>query len=164
MTYDTHLVSVAALNYSITSLLSCIGQGTPPSISRSAAQRYTKQQLAHFIDFIQSPHIITDMPFGERTIKLSSGQKIAITDVIRNIIPSRIVAQYLAYCEEAGKPKEFKPLASSSLFAILSKCGASTRRSPAGLDNFSCDGCTAFDRLRDLSDEMAIYGEYLAHH
>ena len=164
MTYDTHLASVAALKYSITSLLSCIGRGTPPNISRSSAQQYTEQQLAHFIDFIQSPHIITDMPSGEHTIKLSSGQKIAVPDVIRNIIPSRIVAQYLAYCEEAGKTKGFKPLASSSLFAILSKCGASTRKSLAGLDNFSCDGCTAFDRLRDLCDEMAIYGEYLAHH
>ena len=164
MTYGTHLLSVAALKYSITSLLSCIGRGTPPNISCSSAQRYTEQQLAHFIDFIQSPHIITDMPSGERTIKLSSGQKIAVSDVIRNIIPSRIVAQYLVYCEEEGVIKGFKPLASPSLFAILSKCGASTRKSLAGLDNFSCDGCTAFDRLRDLCDEMAIYGEYLAHH
>ena len=104
------------------------------------------------------------MPFGECTIKLSSGQKIAVPDVIRNIIPSRIVAQYLAYCEEADETKEFKPLASLPLFAILSKCGASTRKSLTVLDNFSCDGWTAFDRLRGLCDEMTIYGEYLAHH
>ena len=103
------------------------------------------------------------MSFCERKIKikLSSGQKSAIPYVIRNIIPSRIVAQYLTYCEEEGVTKGFKPLASSSLFAILSKCGASTRKSLADLDNFSCDGSTSFDRLRDLCDEMATYGEHL---
>ena len=70
-----------------------------------------------------------------------------LLDVIRNIILSRIVAQYLAYCEEEGVMKRFKPLASPSLFAILSKCGASTRKSLDGLDNFLCDGSTVFDRL-----------------
>jgi hypothetical protein len=100
------------------------------------------------------------MPFGERSIKLSSGEKVVVPDVIRNMIPSRIVSQYLTYCEETVKTNDFKPLASSSLFAILSKCGASTRKSLAGLDNFSCDGSTAFDQLRDLCDEMATYGEY----
>ena len=164
MPNGTHLISIAALKYSITLLVFCIGQGTPTAISRRSAQRYTEQQLAHFIDFIQSPHIITDMPFGERTIQLSRGQKIAVLDVIRNTIPSRIVAQYFVYCEEAGETKGFKPLASSLLFAILSKCGASIRKSLAGVDNLSCDGSTAFDRLRDLCDEMPIYGEYLANH
>ena len=65
------------------------------------------------------------------------------------------VAQYLAYCKEAIADDEFKPLASSSLFAILQKCTASTRKSLAGLDNFSSDGATAFDQLRTLCDEMA---------
>ena len=74
MTSGTHLVSVAALIYPITSLLSCIGRETHPEVSRSSTKRYTEQQLARFIDFIQSPHIVTDMPFGERTIKLSSGK------------------------------------------------------------------------------------------
>ncbi|CAF5147942.1 unnamed protein product [Rotaria magnacalcarata] len=32
------------------------------------------------------------------------------------------------------------------------------RKSLAGLDNFSCDGSTAFDRLRSLYDELATYG------
>ena len=143
-------------------LFSCIGRGSLLEISHKPAQRYTEQQLIHFIDFIQSPHITTDIPFGERTIKLSSGSKIIVPDVIRNIIPSRIVSQYLAYCEEADNADSFKPLAESSLFAILHRCGASTRKSRAGLDNFSCDGSTAFDRLRELCDEMATYGDYLA--
>ena len=68
----------------------CAGRGTIPDTERSPMKRYTDDQLAHFIAFIQSPHITTDIPFGERNLKLSSGEKITVPDVIRNIIPSRI--------------------------------------------------------------------------
>ena len=145
--------------YSTASVLPYAGRGTTPETERSPIKRYTDEQLAHFIAFIQSPHIITDIPFGERKLKLSSGEKVTVPDVIRNIIPSRIVAQYLAYCEETIDADEFKPLAPSSLFAILQKCTASTRKSLAGLDNFSSDGATAFDQLRAMCDEMATYGK-----
>ena len=140
----------------------CVGRGTTPDMKRSPVERYTDDQLAHFIGFIQSPHITTDIPFGERKLKMSNGEKVVVPDVIRNIIPSRIVSQYLAYCKETVDGNNFKPLASSSLFAILRKCSASTRKSLAGLDNFSSDGATAFDQLRKLGDEMATFGSYHA--
>ena len=69
------------------------------------------------------------------------------------------MSQYLAYCNET-KDDNFKPLSSSLLFTILEKCGARMRKSLAGLDNSSCDGCTAFDQLRSLRDELATYGKY----
>ena len=99
------------------------------------------------------------MPFGERKLKLSNGEKIIVLDVIRNAIPTRIVSQYLAYCDETIATDEFKPLATSSLFAILQKCSASTRKSLAGLDNFSSDGSTAFDQLQNLCDDMISLGK-----
>lgn len=142
------------------SVFFCAGRGTIPDTERRPMKRCTDEQLAHFIAFIQSPHITTDIPFGERKLKLSSGEKITVPDVIRNIIPSRIVAQYIAYCKEAIDDDDFKPLASSSLFAILQKCTASTRKSLAGLDNFSSDGATAFDQSRTLCDEMATSGKH----
>lgn len=142
----------------------CVGRGVLPDTSRGPVQRYTEKQLMHFIEFIQSPHITTDMPFGERKLKLSNGHKIVVPDIIRNIIPSRIVAQYLAYCKETIVTNDLKPLARSSLFAILDRCSASIRKSLAGLDNFSCDGSTAFDQIRDLCDEMATHGNHEAKH
>jgi hypothetical protein len=126
---------------------------------RCPVKRYTENQVAHFIVFIQSPHITTDLPFGKRKLKLSNGEIVTIPDVIRNIIPSRIVSQYLAYCQETINEIDFKPLNSSSLFSILQKCSASTRKSLAGLDNFSSDGATAFDQLRQLCDEMNTFGK-----
>jgi hypothetical protein len=134
------------------------GRGVPPETTRYPVQRYTQKQLSHFIAFIQSPHITTDMPFGERKIRLSNGKSIIVPDVIRNIIPSRIIAQYFAYCIETNDEDDFKPLSESTLFAVLGKCGATVRKSLAGLDSFSCDGSTAFDNLRNLCDDMATYG------
>lgn len=109
--------------------------------------------------FIQSPHIVTDMPFGERKLTLSNGKQFLVPDVIRNAIPSRIISQYLAYCDESSVDDTFKPLASSSLFKILRNCTAPTRKSLAGLDNFFSDGSNAFDNLCKLCDEIATLGE-----
>ena len=92
-------------------------------------------------------------------MKLSTGELIFVPDVIRNAIPTRIVSQYLVYCKETITTDDFKPLATSSLFAILHKRSASTRRSLAGLDNFSSDGSTAFDQLQNLCDEMIGLGK-----
>ena len=162
--YANHCMSLFGMTICIRNVFIsfCAGRGVLPDTSRGLVQRYTEKQLTHFIEFIQSPHITTDMPFGERKLKLSNGHKVIVPDIIRNIIPSRIVAQYLAYCNESIVADDFKPLASSSLFAILDRCSASMRKSLAGLDNFSCDGSTAFDQIRDLCDEMATHGKLVA--
>lgn len=47
-----------------------IGRGVLPEITRNPVQRYTEKQLSDFITFIQSSHITTDLPFGERKLKL----------------------------------------------------------------------------------------------
>lgn len=133
------------------------GRGTLPETTIAPMERYSHDQISHFIDFIVSPHITTDLPFGERKIRLSTGQTLLVPDVVRNHIPSRIIAQYQAFCKEQADDA-FKPLSSTSLFAILRHCAASTRKSLSGLDYFSADGSTAFDELRQLCDELAIFG------
>ena len=39
-------------------------------------------KFEHFISFITSPHIIQDVPFGEKIIKLSTGEEITTPYVI----------------------------------------------------------------------------------
>ena len=44
--------------------------------TRSVPRMYVSaSQLDHFLDFITSEHIIQELPFGERTLKLSSKKK-----------------------------------------------------------------------------------------
>ena len=49
---------------------------------------------------ISRPEFVQDVAFGTKTLKLDSGEKIIIPAVIRIVIPSRIIRQYLDYCKE----------------------------------------------------------------
>ncbi|CAF1119387.1 unnamed protein product [Didymodactylos carnosus] len=76
-------------------------------------QRFEDYQVEHFIDFILSPHICTDMPFGEQSLKLSDGAELLVPNTIRNLIPSRIIDQYYSYILENSPG--FSPLGLNDL-------------------------------------------------
>ena len=101
------------------------GRGAPVLTVPTPRIRISTAQMDHFIAFIISPHIIQDLPFGERTIMLSTKETIKVPNVIRMIIPERIVIQYMTYCQESG----FTPLSRATLLRILSNCAASVRTS-----------------------------------
>lgn len=131
------------------------GRGAPVSVNINNRLRVDHAKLEHFISFITSPHIIQDVPFGEKIIKLSTGEAITTPNVIRTMIPERIVQQYQQYCSETS----FTCLSRSTLHRILNVCSASTRKSLQGLDNFSALGSQAFDDLAKLVDKLVEYGE-----
>ncbi|KAL9986268.1 hypothetical protein ACROYT_G000385 [Oculina patagonica] len=58
-------------------------------------QRIDPGQVEHFIEFITGQNVIQDLPFGRRTLRLTSGESMEIPNVIRLLIPSRLVDQYL---------------------------------------------------------------------
>lgn len=102
------------------------GRGSVVSTVSFRRMYVSPKQLDHFLDFIISAHIVhCDLPFGEKTLKLSSKEEIAVPNVIRTLITERIVQQYNAFCCESG----FVPMARSTLIAILNVCSASTRNS-----------------------------------
>ena len=117
--------------------------------------RVSTAQIDHFITFITSAHVIQDLPFGERTITLSSNETIKVPNVIRTMVPERLVKQYLAYCEETG----FKGLSRSTLLRILSVCAASVRKSLQGLDYISSSGAEAFDDLCKVAEMLGDAGQ-----
>lgn len=117
--------------------------------------RYDIKQLEHFVEFFLSPHITSDLPFGEKKIKLSNGQIVRVPNTIHNSISTKIIEQYHVYCHET----QFKPLGDSILYDILKHCSASTRKSLAGLDTYSANGSSAFSALINLCDSLATYGK-----
>ena len=135
-----------------------IGRGAIVEVTRAATIRYTDAQVDHFIEYILSPHITTDLPFGEKKISLSTGEIITVPNNIRNLIPARIIRQYHLFCTETCA-NIFKPLSTSVLYEILDGCSASTRKSLQGLDYFSAEGSTAFDNLMKIADELLLTGE-----
>lgn len=110
-----------------------------------------KGQLDHFLAYITSPHIVQDLPFGEKTLKLSSGRVISVPNVIRTMVPQRIAKQYVAYCSETG----FVPFSERTMLRILSECTASVRKSLQGLDYIAAEGAKSFDDLSLLINQTA---------
>lgn len=81
--------------------------------------------LSHFLNFITSVHIIQDLSFGEKKLKLSCNEQLTIPNVIRTVIPAQIILQYEQLCSEVG----FKLMGRSTLYGVLQFCSASIRNS-----------------------------------
>ena len=131
------------------------GRGAPLPSASAPGMRVSPAQIDHFIAFITSAHVVQDLPFGERTITLTSGESIKVPNVIRTMVPERIVQQYIAYCDETG----FKPLSRSTLVRILNVCPASVRKSLQGLDYISSSGAQAFDDLCEVAEMLGDAGQ-----
>ena len=129
-------------------------RGTPVIAKQSPRWRIDLNQLDHFLEFITSPYIVQDLPFGERFQKLLPGEVVQTPNVIRVSVSGHIIDQYVQYCNET----EVKPLSNRTLRRILSSCQASTRKSLQGLDYFICEGSKAFDDLEQLIENLVDNG------
>ena len=134
------------------------GRGTPVQPVRAARTDVASSQIRHFIEFITSSHVVQDLPFGERSITLSNQETIKVPNVIRMMIPERVVKQYLTYCDDTS----FKPLSRSTLLRILAVCPASVRKSLQGLDYVSSAGAQAFEDLADIVERLGDAGQGMA--
>ena len=128
------------------------GPAAPVPTQKAPRLRIDERQLDHFLSFVTSPHLVQDLPFGERLLKLSSGVYIKVPNVIRTMIPQRIVKQYTQYCTEVN----FKPFSASTMLRILSECSASVRKSLQGLDYFAAEGARAFEELVAIVKDISI--------
>ena len=130
------------------------GSGASVTPQPSSKIRVDPRQLDHFLSYITSPHLVQDLPFGQKTLKLSSGQLVEVPNVIRTMIPQRIVRQYTQYCKETG----FEAFSERTMLRVLNECKASTRKSLQGLDYFAADGARAFDELEGLGLQLGELG------
>ncbi len=133
--------------------------GTGAEVSRQPTGTHSRiridlAQLDHFLDFITSPHLVQDLPFGEKDLKLSTGEIIKVPNIIRTMVPQRIVRQYQQYCSEVN----FEPFSERTMLRVLSECSASVRKSLQGLDYFAADGAQAFDNLIAVVRQLCELG------
>ena len=131
------------------------GRAAPLPNQEKRRMRIEPVKLEHFVSFITSPHVIQDVPFGEKLLKLSTGEMIKTPNVIRTMIPERIVQQYQQYCCETN----FEPMSKRTLQRVLAVCSSSVRKSLQGLDNFSAQGVEAFNDLEKLVDKLVDCGK-----
>ena len=126
------------------------GRGAVVSVDIARRMKVDYAKVDHFLNFITSLHIVQDMPFGERVLKLSTGEVIKTPNVVRMLIPERITQQYFQFCAET----EFTPMSKRTLLRVLDVCSASVRKLLQGLDNFSAQGTKAFEDLCETVDRI----------
>ena len=105
--------------------------------------RVESKQLDDFLTYITSPHVNQGLPFGQRYLRLSSGKILETPNVIRTMIPNRLVKQYQSYCDET----KFTPSSPATMLRVLTTCAASVRTSIQGLDYIASDGAKGFEDL-----------------
>ena len=134
------------------------GRGAVVPISTSTRMYVEPEKRDHFLSFITSTHIVQGLPFGEKSLKLSSSAVIKVPNVIRSIIPEHIIEQYKGYCRESG----FTPISRSTLCRILNVCSATVRKTLQGIDYVAAEGTKAFDDLQDVVEKLGdIHGKGL---
>lgn len=74
------------------------GRGAPIQQDTLPRMRVPTAKIDHVVAFITSNHVLQDLPFGERTVTLSTKETIKVPNVIRTLLPERIVKQYGSYC------------------------------------------------------------------
>ena len=123
-----------------------LGHGAPVPFHPSTRIQVHLKQLDHFLFFITSPHLIQDLPFRQKHLTLSTGQVIEVSNVIRTMIPQRILCQYTQYCHKTG----LQPFRQWTILCILLECSASGRKSFQRLDYYATKGTKAFKDLMSL--------------
>jgi len=91
------------------------GRGAQVPQQSTTRIRVDLRQLDHFFGFIMSLHLVQDLPFRQKHLKLSSGEVIHVFNVIRMMILERMVQQYTQYCLET----DFKPFSEMTMRRVL---------------------------------------------
>lgn len=117
-------------------------------------QRLDMLKVEHFIDFANRPYFYQDVAYGNRVLKLDSGETIEMPNVVRTVTRSTMISQYLESCQE----EQFEPLSQSTLYKILEVREASQRKSLQGLDNTAADGASGFQTVERILDELEKAG------
>ncbi|XP_062568266.1 uncharacterized protein LOC134230450, partial [Saccostrea cucullata] len=127
------------------------GVGQQVQSSSYTREGLSDHQIKHFIDFVMSPCIMTDSPFLETKLKLSSGEVSQVPQIILNSVRARVVEQYRSFCLES----EVENVASDrSYMRVLEAIEPKVRKSMKGLDNFAADGAGAIDDLKKIVTEL----------
>lgn len=78
----------------------------PFTVEKQNRNRIDEDKLEHFIDYMVSSDIVKDLPYGSKSIKLSSGKIVELPNLIRSLAPSSLIEQYNQFCEA----EDIKPL------------------------------------------------------
>ena len=92
--------------------------GSPAPLVENRRMKVSPEKLYHFLTVITSQYVMQDLPFGEKTLKLSSNPEIKVPNVPRTMVSDLIVQQYYSHCQETG----YVPMSRTTPCRILKVC------------------------------------------
>ncbi|EGT55979.1 hypothetical protein CAEBREN_17783 [Caenorhabditis brenneri] len=119
------------------------------------SEKYKREDVEKFIEFITSPTVMIGLPFGVRKVKLADGSKIEIPDSIRQQSHTEIIEMFKKVREENDQ-NDFK-MSESTMYKILNACAATKRESTTCVDYFIAIGMESFDGLHKIVDTWKDY-------
>ncbi|XP_051796513.1 uncharacterized protein LOC127531379 [Acanthochromis polyacanthus] len=134
------------------------GAGTAVKATPTVRDRLSQVKVDHFLDFLMDPVYLKSVSYGDRELRLSTGQVLTIPNMLRTVHTSHLVENYQTYCFET----KFECLPRATLFRILQDCQASYSTSLQGLDNISARGAEAFNQLQDICQRLQLSGQSVA--
>lgn len=121
--------------------------------------KFEREKIASFIEFIVSPGIVQDLPFGFATTRDSKGNKVELPNMIRIMVSERIFMQYERYMKEQNRTDLL--LSRSSLLRILHFCTATKRKQLQGLDYYNFQMSHGFENLFDTIAKLGMSTEWV---
>ena len=103
-----------------------VGVGFNVEKLQSHRVRIDFMKLDHFLSFADQPYFYQDVAYGTRTLKLDSGERLVMPNVVRIVGRSTMIEQYFKHCSEGG----VDPLGRSTLYRILQVREASQKKVP----------------------------------
>ena len=76
-----------------------VGCGLPVQDENKTRKKVDTALLEHFIDYILLSDIVKDLPYGMKTMRLSTGEIVEIPNMIRSLASSSLITQYLQFCD-----------------------------------------------------------------
>ena len=114
-------------------------------------ERFDRRSVDHFIEFTKD-NFMQDLPYGSKTIKLSTGAIVSIPSVLQLAQFPIVWESYKKFYATEELP--FKLHSKEFYRRVIKSVKPVPQKSMAGLDYISADGCQAFQDLFDVLNEL----------
>lgn len=108
------------------------------------------ESLEHFIQYLFSPSVSIDCPFGEKKLTLKSGDSFKVPAIILRTVRTQVVRMYILYCKDNG----YAHHSARTYMRVLEAIGPSVRKQMRGLDNYAAEGAEGYEDLLNISHQV----------
>uniref|UniRef100_A0A914ZE63 Transposase n=1 Tax=Panagrolaimus superbus TaxID=310955 RepID=A0A914ZE63_9BILA len=133
-----------------------------PKIQRETykRERFDSLKVDPFIDFISSDIVVTGLPFGTKTLKLSN-TKLEIPSTLRLQKHFEIIEMFENHMQERGQSHLVLPR--STMFHLLEVCSAKRTTAITCVDYFISNGIDGMNDIINLIDKWGQKGTFTLH-